>query len=241
MFVPEGAKVLRILVADDSELNLMLIQSYLKDPSFAVDTAVNGSAALKKFQAGGYDLVLMDIHMPVMDGYTATRGMRAWETENKKQRTPVLALTANAFEEERQASIAAGCDAHLVKPIHKAELLEAIRAHTRSCQLPETQAKASERICVRPPAGIEEAVPLFLETTREDLQALSRFLDQRDYSRIRFIGHDLKGTGGGYGFDAISTIGKAIEEAAKLSNGDEVLKQIAVLKDYLDRVDVVLD
>jgi len=237
----EGNKGMRILVADDAALNLLLIQSYLKDPSFAVDTASNGSIALEKFRSGSYDLVLMDIHMPVMDGYAATRGMRAWETENQKQRTPVLALTANAFEEERQASLAAGCDAHLVKPIRKAELLEAIRTHTRACQRAEPQANASERISVHPPAGIEEAIPLFLETTREDLQALSRFLDQQDYSRIRFIGHDLKGTGGGYGFDAISTIGKAIEEAAKMSDGNEILKQIAVLKDYLDRVDVVLD
>lgn len=237
----EEEKAMRILVADDATLNLLLIQSYLKDPSFAVDTAPNGSVALEKFQSGSYDLVLMDIHMPVMDGYAATRGMRAWETEHKKQRTPVLALTANAFEEERQASLAAGCDAHLVKPIRKAELLEAIRTHTRTCQLAETQASASERISVRPPAGIEEAIPLFLETTREDLQALSRSLDDRDYSKIRFIGHDLKGTGGGYGFDAISVIGKAIEEAAKMSDGDEILRQIAVLKDYLDRVDVVLE
>ena len=62
-----------------------------------------------------------------------------------------------------------------------------------------------------------------------------------NYSRIRFIGHDLKGTGGGYGFDAISAIGKAIEEAAKMSDSEEILKQIALLKNYLDRVDVVLD
>jgi CheY-like chemotaxis protein/HPt (histidine-containing phosphotransfer) domain-containing protein len=232
---------MRILVADDAAYNLLLIQSYLKDPSFAVDTAPNGSVALEKFQSGSYDLVLMDIHMPVMDGYTATQRIRAWETEHQKPRAAVLALTANSFEEERQASLAAGCDAHLVKPIRKAELLEAIRAHTRACQVDATHADAGERISVRPPAGIEEAVPLFLESTREDLEALSRFLNELDFPKIRFIGHDLKGSGGGYGFDPISVIGKAIEEAAKLSDGEEILRQIAVLKNYLDRVDVVLD
>ena len=105
----------------------------------------------------------------------------------------------------------------------------------------DTHPEASERIIVRPPAGIEEAIPLFLESTREDLQALSRFLDGRDYSRIRFIGHDLKGSGGGYGFEPISTIGKSIEEAAKRLDRDEISRQIAVLTNYLDRVDVVLD
>lgn len=226
---------MRILVAEDAAVNLLLIQSYLKDPSFAVEAAPNGLVALQKFQSGSYDLVLMDIHMPVMDGYTATRKIRAWETENQKQHTPVLALTANAFAEERQASLDAGCDAHLVKPIRKAELLETIRKHT------QTPVDANARIAVRPPAGIEEAIPLFLETTREDLQALSRFLNERDYSRIRFIGHDLKGSGGGYGFDPISAIGRSIEEAAKRSDRDEISRQIAVLTDYLDRVDVVLD
>jgi CheY-like chemotaxis protein len=231
---------MRILVADDAVVNLRLIQSYLKDSPYAVDAAPNGLAALEKFQSGSYDLVLMDIHMPVMDGYTATR-IRAWELENQKRPTPVLALTANAFEEERQASLAAGCDAHLVKPIRKAELLEAIRTHTGARPGTETHAEASERISVRPPAGIEEAVPLFLESTREDLQALSRFLNAQDYSRIRFIGHDLKGSGAGYGFEPISAIGKTIEEAAKQSDSDEISRQIAVLTDYLDRVDVILD
>jgi CheY-like chemotaxis protein len=226
---------MRILVADDAAVNLLLIQSYLKDPSFAVDAAPNGLVALEKFQAGSYDLVLMDIQMPIMDGYTATRKIRAWEAENQRRPTPVLALTANTFAEERQASLEAGCDAHLVKPIRKAELLETIRKHT------QTHADAGARIAVRPPAGIEEAIPLFLESTREDLQALSRFLNERDYSRIRFIGHDLKGSGGGYGFDPISAIGRSIEEAAKKSDRDEISRQIAVLTDYLDRVDVVLD
>ena len=232
---------MRILVADDAVVNLRLIQSYLKDPSFAVDDAPNGSVAVEKFQSGSYDLVLMDIHMPVMDGYTATRKIRTWEAENHKRPTPVLALTANAFEEERQASLDAGCDAHLVKPIRKAELLEAIRTYARASQGAQAHADASERISVRPPAGIEEAIPLFLESTREDLQALSRFLNEQDYSSIRFIGHDLKGSGGGYGFDPISTIGRTIEEAAKRSDSVEISRQIAVLTNYLDRVDVVLD
>lgn len=235
MPVCEGEKAMRILVAEDAAVNLRLIQAYLKDLSFAIDTAPNGSVAVEKFQSGSYDLVLMDINMPVMDGYTATRRIRAWEAENQKRPTPVLALTANAFVEERRASLDAGCDAHLVKPIRKAELLEAIQTYTQA------HADPIERISVRPPAGIEEVVPLFLETTRDDLQALSRLLNEQDYSKIRFIGHDLKGSGGGYGFDPISVIGKTIEEAAKRSDSDEISRQIALLTDYLSRVDVVLD
>ncbi|MBZ5592933.1 MAG: response regulator [Acidobacteriia bacterium] len=231
---------MRILVVEDAAANLLLIKSYLKDPAFEVDVAPNGAVAVEKFQSGVYDLVLMDLQMPIMDGYTATRNIRAWEVEHQKRPTPVLALTANAFEEERQASRAAGCDAHLVKPIRKGELLQAIRTHIHEGNFAPLLPK-SQRIPIRAPEGIEEAIPLFLESTREDLQALSQALGTLDYSRIRFIGHDLKGSGGGYGFDQLSVIGKSIEEAAKRSDSEEVGKQIAVLTDYLDRVDVIIE
>jgi CheY-like chemotaxis protein/HPt (histidine-containing phosphotransfer) domain-containing protein len=227
-------------VAEDSPVNLVLIQAYLKGPSFDVHTAPNGAIAVEKFQSSAYDVVLMDIQMPVMDGYTATRLIREWEAEHQKRPTPVLALTAKAFKEEEQESLAAGCDAHLIKPIRKAELLEALRKFTQESDgAPSINPAPVERIQVKPPDGIEEAIPLFLESTREDLEALSDALRADDYARVRFIGHDLKGTGGGYGFDEISVIGKCIEEAALRSDRREIAKQIAALADYLSRVDVV--
>ena len=163
--------------------------------------------------------------------------IRAWEAEHHKKPTPVLALTANGFEDEKQASLAAGCNAHLVKPVRKAELLEAIRAHIHDGARLNRQ---NQRIPIHPPAGIEEAIPLFLESTREDLQALARALENGEYPKVRLIGHDLKGSGGGFGFDQITVIGRSIEEAAKRSDGPEVAEQIAALTDYLDRVDVIL-
>jgi len=118
---------MRILIAEDAPVNLMLIEKYLKDPVFEIDTACDGSVAFQKFQSGQYDLVLMDLQMPVMDGYAATQKMRAWEAEHRKAPTPILALTAHAFKEEQEKSLAAGCNAHLIKPIRKPDLLEAIR------------------------------------------------------------------------------------------------------------------
>ena len=242
---------MRILIAEDSSVNLLLIEKYLKDPVFDIDTACDGAVALQKFQSGQYDLVLMDLQMPVMDGYAATQTIRAWEAENQKLPTPILALTAHAFREERERSLAAGCNAHLVKPIRKPDLLEAIRQHTGGekptrlavpGQAADTGAtSAPGRIRVRPPAGIEEAVPLFLDITRQDVQSLCDALRAQDYSKIRFIGHDLKGSGGGYGFETISTLGKSIEEAAKRSDGEEIGKHVAALADFLDRVEVVFD
>ena len=117
---------LHILLVDDSEDNRLLITSYLKKSPHTIDIAENGAVALEKFVAGAYDLVLMDMQMPVMDGYTATREIRQWEKQKGDTRTPVVALTAYALKEDTQKSLDAGCNAHLTKPIKKAKLLETL-------------------------------------------------------------------------------------------------------------------
>lgn len=117
---------LKILIAEDSEDNLNLIVMHLKETPHIVDTAKNGKVAVEKFQAGNYDLVLMDMEMPVMDGYTATKEIRRWEIKEKKKPTPVVALTAHALKEHEQNSMDAGCTTHITKPFRKKKFLEAI-------------------------------------------------------------------------------------------------------------------
>jgi CheY-like chemotaxis protein len=120
---------LRILLVEDSDDNRQLIRSYLKRHPFRLDMAENGQEALQRYQEAKYDLVLMDVQMPVMDGYTATRAIRAWERVSGRAETPILALTANALQEDADRSAEAGCTAHLTKPIRKAALLEAIATY----------------------------------------------------------------------------------------------------------------
>lgn len=129
---PEAQRPLRILLADDSADNRLLIQAYLKKYPFQLDMAEDGEQALGKFQAGSYDLVLMDMQMPVLDGYNATRRIREWERQQRVPPTPVIALTAYALKEEIQKSLDAGCTVHLTKPIKKSVLLEAIAHYSRS-------------------------------------------------------------------------------------------------------------
>ncbi|MBH0200322.1 MAG: response regulator, partial [Nitrospira sp.] len=122
---------LRILLVEDLEDNRDVVTLFLKGTPYRIDMAENGEIAVQKFQSGTYDLVFMDMQMPVMDGLQATAAIRQWEREHQHVPTPIVALTANAFQEELDKSLAAGCTAHLTKPIKKKTLLEAITQYAR--------------------------------------------------------------------------------------------------------------
>jgi signal transduction histidine kinase/CheY-like chemotaxis protein len=123
---PEQAG-LSILIADDAPDNIMLIRAYLKQTSHRLEVAENGAVAVERFKQGQYDLVLMDVQMPVMDGYTATGLIRQWERERDYPPVPIIALTANALKEDEQRSLDAGCTGHLTKPIRKGMFLAALQ------------------------------------------------------------------------------------------------------------------
>ncbi len=117
---------IRILLADDHPANRKVIEIMLTGVEAELTGVENGQLAYEAFQAGSYDLVLMDMQMPVMDGLAAVRAIRAHEVENGRARTPVLMLTANALAEHVAAGRAAGADGHLAKPITLATLLTAV-------------------------------------------------------------------------------------------------------------------
>jgi CheY-like chemotaxis protein len=118
---------LKILLVEDGEDNRKLIQAYFKRATDYLDLAEDGEIAVAKFKENKYDLVLMDVQMPVMDGYTATRVIRKWEKEKGLAPVPIIAFTANSGMEDKKKSLDAGCTGHLTKPIKKAALMEAIR------------------------------------------------------------------------------------------------------------------
>jgi PAS domain S-box-containing protein len=124
---PLPQQPLRILLAEDNEDNRTLVWMYLKNTPHEMQMAENGQLALDRFiNNGPFDLVFMDVQMPVMDGYTATRAIRLWEEEQGRERTPIVALTAYALKEDIQKSLDAGCDGHVTKPLKKATFLNAI-------------------------------------------------------------------------------------------------------------------
>jgi signal transduction histidine kinase/CheY-like chemotaxis protein len=133
-------KGLSILVAEDNEINALLVRALLVRLGHTPTIAGNGEAAVESWQASRaagttYDLILMDVQMPVMDGLEATRRIRAIETETGDKATPILALTANAYAEDREACLAAGMDALLVKPLDRERLREALESVARRAPL----------------------------------------------------------------------------------------------------------
>jgi CheY-like chemotaxis protein len=222
--IPAGAQSLRILLAEDSQDNVLLIQSYLKASGYSADVAGNGEVALEKFISGTYDVVLMDVQMPIMDGYSAARRIRQWETENHATPVPILALTAHALPEEVRKSLDAGCTAHLTKPIRKATLLGAIEEHTRGR--------------VRVDSSLAGLVPGFLANRWTDIDAIAAALEQADYESVRVLGHNMKGSGAGYGFSRITEIGASLEQAAERHAPEEIRARAAELVRYLDGLHV---
>lgn len=118
-----------ILLVEDNELNREIAQEILREYGFRVDTAENGAAAVEKVSTaapGSYDLVLMDVQMPVMDGYTATRKIRALD-DPARAKLPILAMTANAFDEDRRNALESGMNGFLSKPIVIGDLVQELR------------------------------------------------------------------------------------------------------------------
>ncbi|MEO5365316.1 MAG: ATP-binding protein [Magnetococcus sp. WYHC-3] len=129
---PGAATVLAgrsVLLVEDSADNVTLMRAYLKQTGVLLTVAGNGREAVQAVQQQPFDLIFMDIQMPGMDGLEATRIIRAWETEQGRRPVPILALTAHALTGDMEQSLAAGCDAHLVKPISKRTLLRSMEQH----------------------------------------------------------------------------------------------------------------
>ncbi len=122
-------KPLKILVVDDGRDNQLLIKAFFRKLPFELHMAENGRTALKLFQEQQFDLVLMDLQMPDLDGYAATAAMRKWEMQHQKMKTPIIALSAFALQAEKDRALKAGCDAYLTKPVKKDALLKTIYAY----------------------------------------------------------------------------------------------------------------
>lgn len=124
--------IVKILAADDSSDNRFLLKAFLKNYNCELFLVENGQEAFEAFVAKHFDVVLMDMQMPVLDGFKASQLIRKFERENNLTPTPILALTAYSLPEEIKQCTDAGCNGHISKPVRKKVLIETIDNFTNS-------------------------------------------------------------------------------------------------------------
>jgi signal transduction histidine kinase/CheY-like chemotaxis protein len=222
-----------ILLADDSEDNRLLVQAFLAGTGHRLDVAVDGQEAVDKTAQRQYDLVLMDLQMPVLDGLGAIREIRRREREGGLPATPILALTAHAMAEHIERSLEAGANGHLVKPLRRDKLIAAIDQATQAQLSPA----GAERVRVEVTPTVAALVPTFLANRGKDVRAARAALKRRDYHALWVLGHTMKGLGASYGFDGITDLGAALEKAALAHREADIARVIDGLESYLGRVD----
>ena len=208
-----------VLVVDDSDDNRFLAAEYLRSFGCPLEFAENGQVALEKFCAGSYGLVLMDLQMPILDGYEATRRIRAWEREHGRPPTPILALTASALEGEVNRAIEAGCTEWIRKPVRLAAFQAVVAKYASRSGEPAIDAESR----------IRALAPEYLNHRRQDVRTIRSALDQSDFEAIGVLGHKMSGTGAGYGFPRISEIGAALEFAARSKDEAAIRTQMDAL------------
>ena len=245
-----------ILVAEDTPTNQILIKSLLKKLGLEVTIAEDGNEALQKVLTSQFDLIFMDIMMPYMNGYEATKEIR-----KKGIATPIVALTANAMKGDDKKCIEAGCDDYLTKPIDRRELLRMLEKYLSSTS--ESQAdplveridaasmevdELSRSICdttsrndekiidwselvIRgmDEAILKEVIPTFLADKKERLNKLTEAVEAGDAKEVKLYTHAIKGGAGNIGAKKLSDAAFELEHMASqedLSNAGELLEGI---------------
>jgi two-component system sensor histidine kinase/response regulator len=245
---------MRVLVAEDNALNRQVVEGLLRSAAVEVDSAANGLEAVARATAVRYAAVLMDLHMPVMDGYEATRRLRQ---QYAAEQLPIIAMTADAYADDRERCLAAGMNGHLAKPLDASLLLgelarwaapEAVRAgplasaEAGAAALPEGLAGvpgidaqgALARLGVSPAGYLEHlrALPMELAAARQELVAADA---AGDHARLRGAAHALRGLAANLGAWELAQDARALEEAAR----DGVAEFPPLLMNLLDRIGIL--
>ena len=210
----------RILVAEDGPDNQRLIRTILSMAGAQVELAADGREAVSKAAAGAFDVVLMDMQMPEMAGYEATRLLRS-----QGYAVPILAMTAHAMTGDREKCLAAGCTDHLIKPIDRGRLIDAVARHAGKEALgqgpaaPTPESPAGDPEVIRSQyaddpelAGILDQ---FVKGLPGQIEAMSLAAQAGRREELQRLAHRLKGAGGSYGYPLLTDVAKELEDAAR--------------------------
>jgi signal transduction histidine kinase/CheY-like chemotaxis protein/HPt (histidine-containing phosphotransfer) domain-containing protein len=232
------ARVRRVLLAEDNPVNVEVAKAMLDSLGLAVHCARNGEEALQAARAGGYDIVLMDCQMPVMDGFAATAEIRRHEQDAGRARTlPIIAITANALQGDREACLAAGMDDYLSKPFSQQQLAAVIgrwigipiaASVHHDDELPVLPAPVREVIQRdvinrhaldniralsqdRGDALVAKVIAAYVDDTPSHLQTLRRAIAGQDAASVRKVAHSLKSSSANVGAETLAQLCKEME------------------------------
>ena len=238
----------RILLVDDNKDNCNLIHLYLRNTPFTLKIAANGQEAVKAFCAKPFDLILMDIEMPIMDGYEATQKIRQWEQKHKRAPVPIIALTAHAFIRFKKKCLDAGCDDFLTKPVKKSKLIETIATHLQLSGQIQTEPVAM------PPDGttdgkddpnrlildkkLAKLIPRFMINKKRDAKKMLATLATGAMQDLKKQAHTVKGTSWMYGFTHLGNLCLALEKSAEAHDLIQAKHLIDEIVTYLDTVQI---
>ena len=226
----------RVLVVDDGDANRRLIELVLSRAGADVSTGENGRDAIEALAEQDYAMVFMDMQMPILDGYSATRQIRS-----AGRKTPIVALTGNAMKGDREKCLDAGCNAFLSKPVDIDKLLQLAATFLGEEEVVETPTAPTEKQHqTEPEMPIRSTLPLdddefreivvdFVDRLETRLDGISQSLAAADFESVRFDAHWLKGAGGTVGFPDFTEPARALESAAKRSDADQasaILREI---------------
>ncbi len=248
----EGRRPLRVLVAEDNSVNQLLLTRVLEKHGHAVTCAGNGREALSALGDGTFDILLMDVQMPAMDGFETTSAIRASETATGKH-LPIVALTARALKGDREACLAAGMNAYLPKPYRAAELMETITELTGGpgvlpaaavLPAPPRPVFAPEAILARVEgdrALLRELVDLFVPQAAGTVAELQRSVDAGDAGGVERAAHLLRGSASNFGTSDVLETAFALEQMGRSGLLDGAHSRLSDLRRELDELLVALE
>ncbi len=213
-------KPVHLLVVEDNELNRKIVSQMLQNYGFQVSTAENGLDCLRLLQDYDFELILMDMQMPVMDGYETTAIIRQ---DPRIQHLPIIAMTAHAMTGDREKCLACGCTSYISKPFKAEQLTEEVIRHL------EQAASPRKRPLYPAQQLINDLIPELIEMLQSMIDDLISAIELRNLEMVQNIGHDIKGTAGMYGFMEISRVAGEIEQAAR----DKSMRKLHALSQQL--------
>jgi two-component system sensor histidine kinase/response regulator len=240
---------LRVLLAEDNAVNQLVALRLLEKEGHTVTVTANGKKALEALERDAYDVILMDVQMPEMNGWEATRAIREQE-KTTGGHIPIVAVTAHAMKGDQERCLTAGMDYYLTKPLRTADLLTILESIMNDISKPHPAAEQSSQ---RPTSDaidlagalerlggnrtlFDELTHVFEEECPKTVEGMRRAIASRDGKSLEHLAHTLKGSSASVGGLAVSQAAAEIERLAQSENLDNTREQFSVLQDEIERM-----